>query len=95
MRLVMNIDFFTNDKYKILDCMQKRQIDIFGNRFVPLSQREISDITGIAYKTVNSSVKALKDHGYILHNGKTRGKYILTKKTESFFSEMQNKGTRK
>ena len=88
----MNIDFFTNDNYKVLDCMQQRQIDISGNQCVPLSQREIADITGIAYKTVNKIIKALKENGYILHNGKTRGKYSLTKKATSILVTMQKEG---
>jgi len=71
--------------------MQQRQIDISGNHYVPLSQREISNITGIAYKTVNNIIKLLKNNGYILHNGKTRGKYSLTDKAENVFIEMQRK----
>ena len=43
----MNIDFFTNDRFKVLSCMQQRQVDILGNQYVPLSQRQIAEITGI------------------------------------------------
>jgi len=85
----MDIGFFTNDRYKVLDCMRQRQIDISGNKFVPLSQREIACMTGIAYKTVNTIIRILKDNGYILHNGTTRGKYSLTGKAELVFTEMQ------
>ena len=88
----MDIGFFTNDKYKILACMQERQIDISGNQCVPLSQREIADITGIAYKTVNNAIKKLKDSVYILHNGKTRGKYSLTEKATNILEIMQKEG---
>ena len=76
----MDINFFTNDKYKVLECMRQRQIDISGTLCVPLSQREIADITGIAYKTVNKIVKTLKDNEYIHRQGTTRGKYSLTEK---------------
>lgn len=88
----MDIGFFTNDKYKILACMQERQIEILGNQLVPLSQRQISDITGIAYKTVNSAMKALKNNGYIIHKGTTRGKYSLTDKATVILATMQKEG---
>jgi len=87
----MNIEFFTNDRYKVLECMCQRQIDISGNQCVPLSQRQIAEMTGVAYKTVNNIIKALKDNGYILHEGKTRGKYALTDKAKTVFANMQNK----
>lgn len=41
----MNIDFFINDRFKVLSCMQQRQVDISGNQYVPLSQRQIAEIT--------------------------------------------------
>jgi hypothetical protein len=50
----MGIGFFTNDRFKILSCIQQRQIDILGNQYDPLSQYQIVGITGTAYKIVNS-----------------------------------------
>ena len=85
----MDIDFFTNDRFKVLSCMQQRQIDISGNQYVPLSQRQIAEITGIAYKTVNSIMKALQDNGYVVRQGTTRGQYSLTKKAATVLSTMQ------
>lgn len=76
----MDVEFFTNGKYKILTCMYQRQIDVAGKNIVQLSQRQISEITGIAYKTVNIAMKALRDNGYITRQGTTRGKYFLTSK---------------
>jgi predicted transcriptional regulator len=86
----MDIEFFTNDKFKILFCMQQRQIDILGNQYVLLSQRQIAAITGIAYKTVNSIMKALRDNEYIIRRGTTRGRYSLTNKALSILTTMQN-----
>ena len=86
--LLMDVHFFTNDRYKILSCMQQRQIDIAGETIVQLSQRQISEITGIAYKTVNHSMKALREHGYIIRKGTTRGQYFLTKKAMTVFETM-------
>ncbi|MDR1091371.1 MAG: winged helix-turn-helix transcriptional regulator [Prevotella sp.] len=91
----MDIEFFTNDRFKILSCMQQRQIDILGNQYVPLSQRQIAKITGIAYKTVNSIIKALCDNEYIIRQGTTRGQYSLTNKAISVLTTMQNGGAKK
>jgi biotin operon repressor len=90
----MNIDFFTNDRYKILDCMQQRQIDISGYKIVPLSQRQISGITGMAYKTVNNIIKELKANGYIIHKGTTRGNYLLTDKARIALTQIQSEGAK-
>lgn len=76
----MNIDYFTNDRYKVLSCMSERQIEASGLVYVPLSQRQIADITGIAFGTVNAIIKDLKEQGYITYQGTTRGKYSLTDK---------------
>jgi Mn-dependent DtxR family transcriptional regulator len=74
--------------------MQQRQIDVSGSQYVPLSQRQISDITGVAYKTVNNIIKELKDNGYIMYQGTTRGKYSLTDKARTELAKMQSKGAK-
>jgi biotin operon repressor len=86
----MGIDFFTNDKFKVLTCMQQRQIDISGEQCVPLSQRQIAEITGIAYKTVNGIIKSLRDNGYVIRKGTTRGQYSLTNEAISVLKKIQN-----
>ena len=88
----MNLDYFINDRYRVLDCMKQRQIDVLGIQVVPLSQRQISNITGIAYKTVNNIIKELKADGYINYQGTTRGKYSLTDKAITELDKIQNKG---
>ena len=76
----MDIEFFTNDKFKVLSCMAEYQIDIAGTVIIPISQRQISEITGLAFKTVNTIIKELRNKDYILYEGTTRGKYSLTEK---------------
>ena len=56
----MDVSFFANEKYKILVCMQERQINVLGNTYVPLSQRQIAEITEISYRTVNNVIKDLR-----------------------------------
>jgi predicted transcriptional regulator len=85
----MDIGFFTNDRFKVLECMHERQIDISGKKYVPLSQREIAKITGIAYKTVNNIIKDLTADKYISREGKTRGKYSLESKAEDVLLTMK------
>ena len=91
----MDFQFFTNDRFKVLDCMYERQIDISGKKQVPLSQREIADITGIAYKTVNNTIKALTSNGYILREGTTRGKYALTNKADAVLLTIKKEGAQR
>jgi len=91
----MSIDFFTNDRYKILNCMAERQIEVAGMIYAPLSQRQISEITGLAFKTVNTIIKELRDNGYIVYEGTTRGKYSLTAKANNELADIQSKGAKK
>ena len=91
----MSLDFFTNDRYKILSCMAERQIEVAGKIYAPLSQRQISEITGLAFKTVNTVIKELRDNDYIIYEGKTRGKYSLTIKANIELAGMQGKEVKK
>lgn len=78
-----NIDYFLNHRFRVLKCMEERQIEVSGLTYVPLSQRQIAEITGIAFGTVNSIIKDLKICGYVEYNGTaTRGKYSLTTKAK-------------
>ncbi|OPX42075.1 hypothetical protein CLHUN_40740 [Ruminiclostridium hungatei] len=86
----MDIGYFTNDRYKVLSCMDERQIEVSGLVYALLSQRQIADITGIAFGTVNTIIKDLKNNGYIEYSGKaTRGKYSLSDKAKLAISEME------
>jgi hypothetical protein len=80
MRVVMSIEFVTNGSFKILSCMRQGQIDLSGKQYATLSQRQIAGITRIAYKTVNSIVKALSNNEYIIWCGTTKGRYSLVNK---------------
>ncbi len=85
----MNVSFFTNDKYKVLICMAERQIEVSGVVYTLLSQRQVVDSTGIAFGTVNTIIKDLKNNGYIEYNGtSTRGKYFLTDKARLIITKM-------
>jgi len=87
----LGIEFFTNDRYKILSCMAERQIEVVGKIYAPLSQRQIAEITGLAYKTVNTIIKELRNNDYIIYEGTTRGKYSLTAKAKSELAHISPK----
>lgn len=95
MEVIMSIDFFTNDRYKILSCMAERLIEVSGKIYAPISQRQISEITGLAFKTVNAVIKELRDNDYIDYEGTTRGKYYLTDKAKKDLDDMQKTGVEK
>lgn len=87
--VLLDIDYFINDKFRVLCCMAERQIEVSGLIFTPISQRQIADITGISFGRVNTIIKYLKNNGYISYNGtSTRGKYSLTDKAQLTIREI-------
>ena len=74
--------------------MAERQIEISGKVVSPLSQRQIAEITGLAYKTVNNIIKELRNSGYIAYEGTSRGKYSLTDKAKTIITEMSTGGSK-
>jgi len=76
----MSLELFLNDRYKILQCMFERQIEIKGQNIVQLSQQDIADVVQLSKKKVNTIIGELKSNGYILQQSPTRGKYLLTEK---------------
>ncbi len=76
------IDYFVNDKYKVLVCMYKRQIPVNGEEVIKLSQQEIADILSFTKPKVNSIIAVLKRDGYLIQHS-CRGKYSLTSKAKA------------
>lgn len=90
----MSLEFFSNDRYKILQCMADRQIEIKGEIIVPLSQQDIADIVQLSKKKVNTIVGELKEQGYILQQSPSRGKYSLTQKARKAVNQIQKEGAK-
>ncbi|MEG1559985.1 MAG: helix-turn-helix domain-containing protein [Clostridia bacterium] len=88
----MNLVFFTNDRYRVLQCMVERQVQIKDKKIVPLSQQDIADIIGLSKKKVNIIISELKESGYVIQQSPTRGKYSLTDKAIQALLKMQDKG---
>lgn len=81
------LDYFANDKYKVLECMFQRQIPVNGKNVVKLSQQEIADILSFTKPKVNSIIADLKKDGYIIQHS-CRGKYSLTSKAHDDLNKM-------
>jgi len=90
--LVMNWEFFSNNRYKVLQCMAQRRIDVNGKEIVPLSQQDIADVVQLSKKQVNTIISELKENGYILQKSLTRGKYFLTPKALNIVAQIQKEG---
>ncbi len=88
----MSLEFFSNDRYKVLHCMAKRQIEVRGRKIVPLSQQDIADVACLSKKKVNYIISELKDNGYVLQMSPTRGKYSLTDKAIKIVKHIEDEG---
>jgi DNA-binding IclR family transcriptional regulator len=84
----MNFEYFTNDKFKVLSCMAKRQISVKDKMVIKLSQQEIADILNMSKVKVNTIIAELKVDGYLTQNS-TRGKYSLTEQAVQILSEIK------
>ena len=83
----MNIDYFGNDKYRVLSCMAKRQISVKDSNVIKLSQQEIADILQLSKVKVNAIISDLKSDGYLTQKS-PRGKYSLTDKANIALAEI-------
>jgi len=88
----MSLEFFSNDRYRILLCMADRQIEVNGRTIVPLSQQDIADVVQLSKKKVNVIIGELKENGYVIQQSPTRGKYSLTEKARNVVAQIQRDG---
>lgn len=76
----LTLEYFTNDKYKLLEVLYDKQIRIKNNTYIPLSQQEIADIVNFSKLKTNKLLNELIDKQLVdVFQGK-KGKYILTDK---------------
>lgn len=85
------LDYFANDKYKVLKCMYERQISVNGIYIIKLSQQEIADILSFTKPKVNSIISDLKKDGYLTQYS-SRGKYSLTDKALYELNKIDSQG---
>lgn len=87
----VNIEYFGNDKYRVLNCMAERQISVNGDDIIKLSQQEISDILKLSKVKINALISELKNDGYVIQKS-PRGKYSLTDKSKIELASIKNMG---
>lgn len=83
----MDINYFGNDRYRVLACMRKSQVSVKNCAIVKLSQQEIADMVQLSKAKVNSIIAELKIDGYITQES-PRGKYLLTPKAKEEFKDV-------
>jgi len=90
----VNIDYFGNDKYRVLACMAERQISVKDSIVIKLSQQEIADILKLSKVKVNAIIAELKADCYITQKS-PRGKYSLTDKAKNELDDIKKTGVKK
>lgn len=85
----MNLEYFVNDKFKVLSCMAERQISVNGDMVIKLSQQEVADILQISKVKVNSIIAELKSDGFLIQQS-SRGRYALTEKARTTLENVTN-----
>ena len=73
------LDFFMNDRMKVLQIIYQHQISVEGNSFCPLNQQEIADLVPCSKLKANQIIRELIDAGYV-EMIRSRGRYIVTEK---------------
>ena len=84
------LDFFMNDRYRVLECMAQCQIVVNNEAVIKLSQQEIADTLGFTKSKVNSIVRELIQKGYVTQVS-SRGKYALTESANQELRDIQSK----
>lgn len=75
----MNLKIFTNDIYKTLKCLYDNQIKIKNEKYIVLSQEEISKLVHFSKNKTNKIIQELKKNKFIDSYNNVKGKYVITK----------------
>ncbi|MBQ1193268.1 MAG: nucleotidyl transferase [Lachnospiraceae bacterium] len=81
------LEFFMNDRMKVLQIINQHQICVEGKSFCPLNQQEIADLVPCSKLKANQIIRELIDAGY-LEMIRSRGRYIVTEKAENTLAEV-------
>ena len=73
----MDMQYFGNDKYRVLVCMSENQAPVNNSMIIDLSQQEIANKLFLSKVKVNKIIRELKSDGYIMQMS-PRGKYTLS-----------------
>ena len=84
------LEFFMNDRMKVLQIINQYQINVEGNSFCPLNQQEIADLVPCSKLKANQIIRELIDAGYI-EMIRNRGRYIVTEKGNNTMIEIESR----
>lgn len=83
------LEFFVNDRYKLLDILCNNQVKIKEDFFIPLSQQEIADISHFSKLKTNKILNELIEKELVeTYQGK-KGKYALTERAYKILNLIQ------
>lgn len=84
------LEYFTNDKYKILKLLKANEIKVKEDTYVPLSQQEIADMVYFAKVKTNKLLNELINVGFVVPYKGKKGKYALTEKSYKLIKIIEN-----
>lgn len=82
-----NINYFINNRMKVLLIIYNNQVKLDNLTFCPLSQQEISNLVPCSKLITNQIIKDLKNEGYV-DMLRCRGRYCLLKKGEDIVQKL-------
>ena len=86
----MLIEKLTTIDYKFLKILYDNSTILNEQRVVPITQKEIVEISKINKTTVNKIFKELKEYGLVSYEGTRFGKYYITKKGEDIVEKIES-----
>jgi predicted transcriptional regulator len=72
------LEFFANDKYKLLKLLHENQVKVKDSFYVPMSQQEIADMAHFSKLKTNQILNELIAMGFVENYKNMRAKYRIT-----------------
>lgn len=85
------VEFFVNDRFKVLEILNQYQMQVQEAKFSPLTQQEISEILHCSKAKINQIINELIDSGYIEFYNNTKGRYVITNKANKVLHLIQKR----
>lgn len=85
----MNLEVFTNDKYKLLKLLHDNQIKVKNEVYISLSQQEIADMAHYSKLKTNRLLNELINIELVTIYQNKKGKYALTDKAHKVLHLIQ------
>lgn len=84
-----SISLFLNEYYTILKIIKDNTVSLAGDKYCPLSQSEISDISNINRTTCTNIINKLKEENFLDKEKSSNRKYYLTDKSITFIKKIE------